>query len=151
MKVAFRTDASNQIGTGHFMRCLTLAEGLKKQGADIRFISRDLPAHLSDILNTKSIELIPLSVHDLTATIDELAHASWLGVNQAQDAKASIDALFGQEFDWIVVDHYALDLRFVDFLGDRFWLEWLGWLVILVYISNSFSRRSVSFLKRRPM
>ena len=111
MKVAFRTDASNQIGTGHFMRCLTLAEGLKKQGADIRFISRDLPAHLSDMLNTKSIELIPLNVYDLTATIDELAHASWLGVNQAHDAKATIDALFGQVFDWIVVDHYALDLR----------------------------------------
>ena len=111
MKVAFRTDASNQIGTGHFMRCLTLAEELKKQGADIRFISRDLPAHLSDMLNTKSIELIPLSEDDLTATIDELAHASWLGINQAHDAKATVDALFGQVFDWIVVDHYALDIR----------------------------------------
>jgi UDP-2,4-diacetamido-2,4,6-trideoxy-beta-L-altropyranose hydrolase len=111
MKVAFRTDASNHIGTGHFMRCLSLAEELKKQGADIRFISRDLPVHLSDMLNIKSIELIPLSVHDLTATIDELTHASWLGINQAHDAKATIDALFGQVFDWIVVDHYALDLR----------------------------------------
>jgi UDP-2,4-diacetamido-2,4,6-trideoxy-beta-L-altropyranose hydrolase len=111
MKVAFRTDASNQIGTGHFMRCLTLAEGLKKQGAEIRFISRDLPVHFSKMLHTKSIELIPLSIDDSTATIDELAHASWLGINQANDAKATVDALFGQVFDWIVVDHYALDIR----------------------------------------
>ena len=111
MKVAFRTDASNQIGTGHFMRCLTLAEELKKQGAEIRFISRDLPVHLSDMLNIKSIELIPLSVQNSAETIDELAHASWLGINQAYDAKATVDALFGQVFDWIVVDHYALDIR----------------------------------------
>jgi len=111
MKVAFRTDASNQIGTGHFMRCLALAEGLKKQGADIRFISRDLPEHLSNMLNTKDIKLVPLRAHDLEALIDELAHASWLGISQAHDAKATVDALFGQVFDWIVVDHYALDSR----------------------------------------
>jgi UDP-2,4-diacetamido-2,4,6-trideoxy-beta-L-altropyranose hydrolase len=111
MKVAFRTDASNQMGTGHFMRCLTLAEALKKQGADIRFISRNLPVHLSDMLNTKGIELTPLSANDLEASIDELAHASWLGASQTQDSKATIQALSDQVWDWLVVDHYALDFR----------------------------------------
>jgi UDP-2,4-diacetamido-2,4,6-trideoxy-beta-L-altropyranose hydrolase len=58
MKIAFRTDVSNQIGTGHFMRCLTLADQLKKQGAQIHFICRDLPKYLSEMLNAKDMEYI---------------------------------------------------------------------------------------------
>lgn len=111
MNIAFRTDASNQIGTGHFMRCLTLADELKKQGAQIRFISRNLPTHLSDMLTEKGMECLPLSIDDAKQAVDELAHASWLGTSQDQDAQATLQALAGQSWDWIIVDHYALDER----------------------------------------
>jgi UDP-2,4-diacetamido-2,4,6-trideoxy-beta-L-altropyranose hydrolase len=111
MNIVFRTDASSQIGSGHFMRCLTLAEGLKKQGAQIHIISRNLPTHLSDMLIQKGMEYIPLSTDTTQEPTDELAHASWLGTSQAQDAQATIKALTNQSWDWIVVDHYALDMR----------------------------------------
>lgn len=111
MRIAFRTDASSQIGTGHFMRCFTLASEIKKQGADICFVSRNLPLHLREMVITKGIELISLSAHDDEESIDELAHASWLGVSQEQDAQETVKSLSGQVYDWMVVDHYALDVR----------------------------------------
>ncbi len=109
--IAFRVDASNQIGTGHFMRCLTLADELKKHGAQIRFISRNLPTHLSDMLTEKGMEYLPLSTDVAKESVDELVHANWLGTSQAQDAQATVQALASQLWDWIIVDHYALDER----------------------------------------
>lgn len=91
------------------MRCLTLADELKKKGVRIRFISRNLPAHLSDMLDTKGIEYVPLSMDAAQEPIDDLAHSSWLGTSQVQDAEATIQVLADHLWDWVVVDHYALD------------------------------------------
>ena len=110
-KIAFRVDASSQIGIGHFMRCLTLARELKKQNLEVCFVSRNLPLHLREMLIAKGIELISLSAHDDEESIDELSHASWLGVSQAQDAEVTVKGLSGQVYDWMIVDHYALDVR----------------------------------------
>ena len=111
MKIAVRVDASVQIGTGHFMRCLTLADALKQRGAQTRFISRHLPDHLRSMLASKGHEFIWLDGIRNDGTLDELAHAGWLGVSQAQDAADSIRALSDGSWDWLVVDNYALDLR----------------------------------------
>ena len=111
MKVAFRVDVSNQIGTGHFMRCLALADELKKQGACMCFLSQNLPTHLSDMLSKRKYESVLLGADDVEQTIDELAHASWLGVSQEYDATATVEFLSCQAFDWLVVDNYALDFR----------------------------------------
>ena len=40
--IYIRVDSSYKIGSGHLMRCLTLAEQLKDAGADISFICREL-------------------------------------------------------------------------------------------------------------
>ena len=111
MFIAFRTDASSQIGTGHFMRCLTLANELKKQGAKISFVSRHLPAHLNEMLVEKGMNYVSLNSESTTKSNDELAHSEWLGVSQAQDALETVQVLTDYSLDWIVVDHYALDTR----------------------------------------
>lgn len=111
MKVLFRTDATSAIGTGHFMRCLTLAEELKQRGAQVCFISRALPLYLCGMLAAKGIEFISLENEIKRMPIDELTHAHWLGISQMQDAQATIRVLSGQSWDWLVVDHYALDIR----------------------------------------
>ena len=109
MKIAFRTDASSQIGTGHFMRCLTLADALKQRGAQVRFICRHLPEYLQNMLVTKEYESVLLKIRDDTVIQDDLAHSNWLGSHQHADAQDSIHALSDQSWDWLVVDHYALD------------------------------------------
>ncbi len=111
MRIAFRTDASSQIGTGHFMRCLTLAIELKKQEGQILFVCRYLPAHLSDMLDAKGLEYVLLGPYAAKESIDELTHANWLGTSQDQDAQATFQVLADQTWDWIIVDHYALDER----------------------------------------
>lgn len=109
--IAFRTDATSQIGTGHFMRCLTLADELKRCGAHIRFVSRNLPLYLRDMLAAKDMEFVALDGGIAQLSAGDLAHASWLGATQAQDAQSTIQALSGQSWEWLVVDHYALDVR----------------------------------------
>ena len=109
--VAFRVDATAQIGTGHFRRCLTLAEALQQRGAQIRFVSRGLPDHLRDMLTARDMDFAPLSEAVTSAAPGDLAHSIWLGTSQAQDASDSAAVLAGREWDWLVVDHYALDAR----------------------------------------
>ena len=48
MIVAFRVDASNVIGTGHVMRCLSLARRLRHSGDTVIFVCRELPGNLCD-------------------------------------------------------------------------------------------------------
>ena len=45
--IVFRVDASIQMGTGHVMRCLTLADALKNEGAECYFICRE---HLGNLI-----------------------------------------------------------------------------------------------------
>lgn len=98
------------------MRCLTLADTLKQRGAQIRFVSRHLPEHLRGMLAAKGHEFALLDSAQNEAALDELAHARWLGVSQAQDATDSIRALSDRVWDWLIVDHYALDSRWESML-----------------------------------
>lgn len=110
MKIAFRVDASPDIGTGHVMRCITLAKAFKKQDAEITFVSRQLTENLQDAIRLEGFSLKLLS-YSLDNNIDELKHAQWLGTSQLLDAKATIEIIKEETFDWIVTDSYALDYR----------------------------------------
>jgi len=61
INIAFRTDASLEIGTGHVMRCLTLARALQGSGAACSFITRALPGHLADRIADEGfdVKLLP--------------------------------------------------------------------------------------------
>ena len=114
MKIAFRADASIQIGTGHVMRCLTLAEALKRQGHECLFICREHKGHLGVLIAAKGFSLHLLPAGDEAdhkpAGLNWNDHATWLGVTWQQDAEQTRAILSNQTVDWLVVDHYALDI-----------------------------------------
>lgn len=115
MKVAFRTDASVQIGTGHVMRCLTLADELTRQGHQCGFVCREHEGHLGDLIASKGYGLTLLPPHsDNELVLKDRGsdnYALWLGVPWQEDARQTLDALKSWKPDWLVVDHYALDAK----------------------------------------
>lgn len=109
--VAFRVDASAEIGTGHLMRCFTLASQLQKTGIKVAFICRHITNSLAQKLIDNNCDLRVLKDSDADTKVDELAHSKWLGVSQLKDAESAIRALSDRKWDWLIVDHYALDTR----------------------------------------
>ena len=108
MQIVFRADASLEIGTGHVMRCLTLADALRDCGAACRFVCRDLPGNLIADIGQRGYALHVLPAPTLARQPPATsAHATWLGVPTALDA-AQTRAALGAGVDWLVVDHYAL-------------------------------------------
>jgi UDP-2,4-diacetamido-2,4,6-trideoxy-beta-L-altropyranose hydrolase len=115
MRIAFRLDASLEIGTGHVMRCLTLAHGLGKQGAHCLFICREHRGNLLETIRQKGIEAYGLPLpHDSEGKIKAASsspHISWLGTDWATDAQQTLTLLKDNPVDWLITDHYALDAR----------------------------------------
>jgi UDP-2,4-diacetamido-2,4,6-trideoxy-beta-L-altropyranose hydrolase len=122
MHFAFRTDASLQIGSGHVMRCLTLADALRERGASCTFVCRPFPGHLLDLIEQRGHQALALpELHERAQlTLKDTAHAHWLGTDWATDAQDTQQTLSSQvdsgRVDWLVVDHYALDVRWEDAL-----------------------------------
>jgi UDP-2,4-diacetamido-2,4,6-trideoxy-beta-L-altropyranose hydrolase len=129
VRVAIRADASLYIGTGHVMRCLTLADALAARGADCLFICRAHNGNMIDLIRNRGFR-----VHDLPASHEsgaaltvpcpktpgpEINHRRWLGATQEQDALDCTFILAEHHFDWLIVDHYALDARWESALGSH--------------------------------
>ncbi len=112
MRIAFRVDAALAIGTGHVMRCLTLAHELREQGANCLFICRQHQGHLAQLIEQRGFlcHLLALSETPYLSQADDVAHAAWLGASWQQDAQQTL-ALLAEPVDWLVIDHYAIDAR----------------------------------------
>ncbi len=100
-----------QIGTGHVMRCLTLADALADGDTTIHFICRHLPSGLEKMLRDKGFDVSILPATEQPNEEFPLAHSNWLGVAQELDSRATLALIQNQGYDWLVVDHYALDIR----------------------------------------
>lgn len=118
MRILFRVDASLEIGTGHVMRCLTLADALAARGVDCEFICREHVGNLIDLISLKGYEVHKLPNPELlvenfvlsTSGVKPIgSYLNWLGVMQSDDANNCRLILETRNPDWLIVDHYALD------------------------------------------
>ncbi|MFC5735405.1 UDP-2,4-diacetamido-2,4,6-trideoxy-beta-L-altropyranose hydrolase [Cytobacillus gottheilii] len=92
MNIFFRVDASTTIGTGHIMRCLTLANFLKENGAKVTFICADLKGNMIEHLKSKGFKVFTVA--------DDLE----------VDAQCTISILKNIKVDLIIIDHYQIDI-----------------------------------------
>lgn len=112
MNIIFRVDASINIGSGHVMRCLTLAKQLQKKNAKVYFISRVLEGNLIDFIKEKGFEVKTLSKNDKVLNNLE-GYQKWLTVSQQFDVEQTIQILTDLDIsiDLLVIDSYAIDIE----------------------------------------
>lgn len=88
-EIIFRADAYTEIGTGHVMRCLALANTCRETGNGTRFVGR-----IEDEVLLERLKQCGHKFTALTASHED----KWMdSVNQ--------------EVDWVVLDGYGFDLR----------------------------------------
>lgn len=100
MRVLVRTDASVEIGSGHLMRCLTLADQLRSEGAEVAFASRDLPGGMFALLQARGYRSAKLP-------LAETGQSPWHV--DAEETSEATGKLFPGGLDWLAVDHYELN------------------------------------------
>jgi UDP-2,4-diacetamido-2,4,6-trideoxy-beta-L-altropyranose hydrolase len=93
MRIMCRTDASVEIGTGHVVRCATLARLFADRGHQVQFVCRELPGDLN---------------HWLAAEGFLVTRLAQVGDTETVDASACRDAIGELRYDWAIVDHYEL-------------------------------------------
>jgi spore coat polysaccharide biosynthesis predicted glycosyltransferase SpsG len=119
-KILIRADASVQIGSGHVMRCLTLADELHGRSAEAIFVCREFDGNLCGYIEGKGyiVHRLPVSDEQEHNIEGNLKHAAWLGADWQTDARQVEEIIKDLDISpgWLVVDHYALDKRWERYL-----------------------------------
>jgi len=108
VRVIIRADASPEIGGGHMMRCLALADALARRGARCTFIAAwSLPG-----LETE-IEARGHALRRIEPPGEPPSGRGWEGFQlgsgaQRRDAARTLEAIAMEVLDWVVIDHYWL-------------------------------------------
>lgn len=114
MNILFRVDSSLYIGSGHVIRCLTLAKALREKGAECSFICRNHPGNLSQLIRSfgftvNLLEVVETQQNHLPEIDKASEYARWLGASWKDDAEQTCALARQKSTDWIIVDHYGID------------------------------------------
>ena len=113
MIVYFRTDASSYIGSGHVMRCITLAEELNNLGVSVVFITLNCQGNLNQYIRNKGFKISPISTtipDNFKDTNNSKNTGIWSNEQLNKDAEETIRLLNKEKPNWLVIDHYSIDI-----------------------------------------
>lgn len=100
MTFAFRVDSSTRIGTGHLVRCLTLAKNLRSCGEESVFLCQHLEGDMTARVEQAGFKVMFLDLgtngHD---------------INENRDAIESLRLIHECSASQVVLDHYDLSLE----------------------------------------
>ena len=124
MQLLIRADASSQIGTGHIMRCLALAQAWQVEGGKATFLMGMIAPGLENRLEAESCTVIH---HEAILGSQE---DSDLTIALAQEIKAEAVVVDGYHFDSVYqkqLKQAGLRVLFIDDNGhaDRYYADWV--------------------------
>lgn len=90
MKIFIRVDASTEIGTGHLMRCLALAQAWQDAAVQAIFVMATEAPALGARLKSECMDIVHLSMQ----------------MGSAEDARETASLAHKMEVNWVVVDGY---------------------------------------------
>lgn len=123
MKIVFRVDASIQIGSGHVIRCLSIADNLKRQGHSVSFSCIELPGNFISFISEKGYSITVLPFIECDISDDE--YEQWLTRPETVDAHQFLQHT--EQADLVIIDHYAIQATWEMQVKDK----WSCWVVAI--------------------
>ena len=93
MNIAFRTDSSFSIGTGHIHRCLNIARKFKKKKTKCYFFVNDYPGNINKLIQ-KEFSLCKISIKKKDSIYSDKDNIIDANASIKLIKKHSIDLLF---------------------------------------------------------
>ncbi len=123
MNIAFRTDSSLSIGTGHVHRCLNLARKFKKKTNSCYFFLNDFSGNINNLVK-KEFKIFTYPNKNFNYSNQKL---------NLLDANLTIKFIKKLKIDLIFLDHYLLDEK---------WEKKVSKFCKIVFLSDFINRKS---------
>lgn len=102
MKILFRAEGGEHIGSGHVMRCIALAQALVDSGSEVTFLFCNSPSTLVDRAIREGFESLVIQAKTLNHSLE-----------------ITTDFLSKRRFDWVILDGYSFTPFYQAAIKDR--------------------------------
>ena len=109
-----RVDGSSDIGTGHIIRCLAIAEILKNTFDKITFLTKSSAGTLINIIKNKGFDVIILKSDNVSSVENTSNFDIEIKIIKTHLKSSKNDLNF------LLIDHYELDINYESNLRDTF-------------------------------